>query len=236
MRSSIFSLLAALVLLPPAARAAESAEKADTAITIGETVPVDRQERWLLWAANYHRKQQDRYAKGWSKLIPSQVKLQYAGSIGFLSLGPGWDYGKKKQWETDLLLGIVPNFSRGKAAMSFTVKETYTPWSVKMTGRWSFEPLSTGLFVNSVFDEDFWVREPERYPKNYYKFSTRVRFHVFLAQRFTVTPNPYIPTRQLSFYYELSTCDLYIMTKATNRYVALHDILSLAFGIRLQFL
>ena len=33
------------------------------------------------------------------------------------------------------------------------------------------------------FSDDFWTSEPERYPRGYYGFSTRIRTHIFLGQR-----------------------------------------------------
>ena len=44
-----------------------------------------------------------RYRRAWEALIPTHTKLQYAGGMGLLSWGIGWDYGKRGQWETDLL-------------------------------------------------------------------------------------------------------------------------------------
>ena len=38
---------------------------------------------------------------------PTHVKMQYAGGMGVLSTGVGWDYGKRRQWETDVLLGYL---------------------------------------------------------------------------------------------------------------------------------
>lgn len=49
-----------------------------------------------------------RYRRAWEALIPTHTKLQYAGGMGLLSWGIGWDYGKRGQWETDLLLGFIP--------------------------------------------------------------------------------------------------------------------------------
>ena len=34
-----------------------------------------------------------RYRKHWESLIPTHTKLQFAGNMGLLSLGTGWDYG-----------------------------------------------------------------------------------------------------------------------------------------------
>ena len=56
-----------------------------------------------------------RMRKSWDKLIPEYGKIQYAGNMGLLSFGTGWDYGKRKQWETDLLFGFVPKYESKKA-------------------------------------------------------------------------------------------------------------------------
>ena len=39
-----------------------------------------------------------RYRKRWEALIPTHTKIQFAGNMGLLSLGTGWDYGKRNQW------------------------------------------------------------------------------------------------------------------------------------------
>ena len=44
----------------------------------------------------------------WNSLIPNLSHLQYAGDIGMISMGMGWDYGKHNQWETFLIFGITP--------------------------------------------------------------------------------------------------------------------------------
>ena len=94
----------------------------------------------------------------------------------------------------------------------------------------------TGLYMNTVLSDDFWVKEPERYPNNYYKFSTRVRFHIFTGQRIAFDLGPHSPFRRITAFYELSTCDLYVISCATNKYVRTWDILSLSFGVKLHIL
>ena len=49
-----------------------------------------------------------RYRKHWDVLMPTQSVIQTCGNMGIISLGIGWDYGKRSQWETHLLFGIVP--------------------------------------------------------------------------------------------------------------------------------
>ncbi len=56
-----------------------------------------------------------RFRKNWERIIPTHSKIQYAGNMGLLSFGTGWDYGKRNQWETDVLLGFIPKYSSKKA-------------------------------------------------------------------------------------------------------------------------
>lgn len=192
----------------------------------------DREER----RAERHKRKLERYQNQWNSLIPKYQNLQFAGSIGLLSAGMGWDYGRQRQWETEFMFGFVPGFSSSKTKVTLTLKQNYVPWEVSLGKNWVLEPLETGLFVNTVLASDFWVKEPEKYPNNYYKFSTRVRFHAFLGQRIALNMKENFPFRRITVYYELSTCDLYLISKFTNQYVKMVDILSLSFGLKFHIL
>lgn len=177
-----------------------------------------------------------RYRSTWHRLIPNQFTTQFAGSIGVVSFGAGWHYGKKDNWETDLLLGVVPRFNSPNCNLTFTLKERYVPWQFDAGTSWKLAPLTTGIFLSSIFGEDFWKSEPSRYPKRYYGFSTQIRANLFVGQRATFR----IPAerrqfcRSISLYYELSTCDLYLISAIQNRHIRMKDILSLAIGLRLD--
>ena len=88
----------------------------------------------------------DRYLSGWSRLVPRYFVGQFAGNMGLLSCGAGWDYGRNRQWETELLLGILPAYSSGKTKVTFTLKENFTPWAIPLRkGPLWVEPLSRPL-------------------------------------------------------------------------------------------
>ncbi|MGN0309640.1 MAG: hypothetical protein ACI4C3_03495 [Bacteroides sp.] len=180
-----------------------------------------------------------RYRKHWYSLIPTYSKLQYAGNMGLLSLGFGWDYGKHNQWETDLLFGYLPKYDSDRSKITMTLKQNYIPWNITLgQGPFSFEPLSCGLYFNTVFGDEFWVSEPDRYPKGYYGFSSKIRTHIFLGQRITfeIPRKKRFMAKSITFFYELSSCDLYIVSAFTNGYLRPHDYLSLSFGLKLQTL
>ena len=112
------------------------------------------------------------------------------------------------------------------------------PWSLELGKGFSTEPLSCGLYFNTVFGDQFWVHEPDRYPKGYYGFSSRIRSHIFLGQRlnYDIDPQRRYTAKSITVFYELSTCDFHLISAVTNRYLRPKDYLSLSFGIKLQLL
>lgn len=183
-------------------------------------------------------KRSRRFRRNWERIIPTHAKTQFAGNMGLLSFGTGWDYGKRNQWETDLLFGFIPKYSSKKAKVTMTLKQNYMPWSIDLGKGFSTEPLSCGLYLNTVFGDQFWTSEPERYPEGYYGFSSKVRFHIYMGQRLTydIDPQRRYLAKSVTFFYELSTCDLYMISAVTNSYLRPRDYLSLSFGLKFQWL
>lgn len=202
-----------------------------------DTLLVQRNDTTVDVPTRYE-KYVSRRQKHWAKIIPTYGKIQYAGNMGLLSFGTGWDYGKKNQWETDLFFGFIPKYSSKKAKITMTLKQNYMPWNLNLGKGFSTEPLACGLYLNTVFGDRFWVREPDRYPKGYYGFATKIRAHIYLGQRLTyhIPPQYRFSAKSVTFFYELSTCDLYLISAVTNRYLRPRDYLSLSFGLKFQWL
>ncbi len=190
------------------------------------TTPIEKLSRY--------DKNRQRLMKRWKRLIPTQASLQYAGSIGLMSVGWGWHYGKGQHWETDMLIGVVPRYHTEKFHTTFTIKQRYVPWHCMVSHRWTIEPLTAGVFFNTISGDDFWRSLPDKYPKHYYGFSTKVRANIFLGQRlrYNIPRSKRLAHQAVSFYYELSSCDLYIVSKATNKEYPWQETLSLALGLR----
>lgn len=183
-------------------------------------------------------KVRQRYYSDWASLIPTQTIIQYAGNMGMLSIGAGWDYGKRKQWETNLLLGYLPKHDSKHAKITMTLKENFIPWKIDIGKNFVFEPLSTGLYVNTVFGREFWATQPDKYPEGYYKFATKIRLNVFVGQRITkcLDGENLLRTRGITLFYEVSSPDMYIFTKIKNSSLSVFDIISLSLGVKFQML
>jgi len=183
--------------------------------------------------APQYEKRVRKYEELWKSLMPTYSKIQYAGGMGLLNFGMGWSYGKRDQWETDVFLGFIPKYSSDNTKITMTLKQNFIPWRKQLNESVAFEPLECGLYFNTVFSDEFWTSEPDRYPKGYYGFSTRVRTHIFLGQRwkFTIPDKKRIFAKSITAFYEISTCDLYIVSAFINN-LGIDDYLRLSFGLK----
>ena len=196
-----------------------------------EEKPLTRYERRVL-----------RYKTGWANLIPDYSKLQFAGGMGVLSAGVGWAYGRKDKWETDVFIGFLPRFQGKDGHATFTLKENFYPWKIKLNhedrySSWTLEPFSVSLYINKIFgDGEFWTRQPDRYPQKYYVLATNLRFNLSFGQRINFAlKNPRF-ANTVSFFYEVGTNDLYVICAIQNRTLKLHDIFSLSLGLKFQIM
>ena len=180
-----------------------------------------------------YKKRVASYQQLWESLIPTYSKIQYAGGMGLVNIGVGWSYGKNQHWETDVFIGFIPRYSSDNSKFTMTLKQNFIPWEKEIGNRFTFEPLTCGLYFNTVFSDEFWTKEPDRYPKGYYGFSTRVRTHVFVGQRlrFNIPDKKRFFSRSITAFYEISTCDLYVASAFTN-HLNPDDYLRLSFGLK----
>lgn len=246
MRSLAFSLLSAVALAAGAA-----GHTADTCAVCGGgapgveaclsdsigAAPADTAGSGSLLTRYDYRVH--RYRQRWQSMIPTQSVIQFAGNMGLLSFGVGWEYGRHKQWETHLLFGFLPRYGSDRPKMTMTLKENFIPWSIYIRRGWAVEPLAVGVYFNTVFGPEFWRSQPTRYPDSYYPFlSTKVRVNVFAGQRLELE----LPSNRRKFvksvtaFYELSTCDLYLRALVQDGKVSLCDIFGLSLGLKFQLL
>ncbi|MDE7024465.1 MAG: hypothetical protein K2O88_01110 [Paramuribaculum sp.] len=173
---------------------------------------------------------------GQSGFVPSQAIIQYAGNMGALSIGTSWNYGKNKQWETDLCLGYVPKGNTNSSKATITIRENYVPWFKHIGNSHIYiEPLTCSIFLNTIFGDNFWQHQPNRYPEHYYeKLSTKTRVHIAFGQRIELELAKGI-IRSIGLYYEFNTYDLRIRSLFQGEGVKFSDLWSLAIGFRCRF-
>lgn len=223
----------------PSVVSAEEAGAGDTVRISDTTIVFDTSDRKDTVRYTHYDRRVYRYRRLWNFLIPTQFITQYAGNMGVVSAGVGWDYGCHRQFETNLLFGYLPKFRSRGSKMTMTLKQNFVPWRLPVGNDFNFEPLSFGLYVNTVFGSEFWEKQPKRYPDKYYPFlSTKIRINVFVGERFTVVvpQNRRKFIKSLTAFYEVSTCDLYLRAMVQDHNVSLWDIVGLSIGMKIQIL
>lgn len=169
-------------------------------------------------------------------LRPAHGALQSGGGMGAVSAGIGWCYGSRQSWETDLFVGLVPRYDSQSAKVSLALKENFVPWHIGLGKGFSLEPLTSSIYLTTLVSSKVWLHSPERYPAGYYVIPTRVRANISLGQRIKWRlPRKSGIVESVSAYYEIGTCDIYVLSAVGNSTIGFRDLLQLCIGVRVTF-
>ncbi len=164
---------------------------------------------------------------------PHHAKLQFAGSIGYLSAGVGYR-NRKQNVEGDVFYGYVPKRFGGMTMHALSAKATiHVLPQIKFRGL-DVRPLSGGVLLNYTFGKQYFLFSPENYPYNYYGFPTVLHAGFFAGGNVSARFHKKSLNR-LAVYYELGTNDAELKSYLGNNSIPLKEILNLAIGIKTTF-
>lgn len=167
--------------------------------------------------------------------VPDHLKLQFAGNIGFISIGAGYLHGNG-HLETDVFLGYLPKSIGGDDILSLTSKLTYSPWSLPLSSRYTVIPFSAGPYLSYSFGSQFDTFLPNEYPEGYYWWASSLRLGAFIGGRLKMALPATRAFSHISLYYELSSYDLLMISLVQNTgYLGISDIFSLSLGLKIDF-
>lgn len=167
---------------------------------------------------------------------PFFLTVHIGGGQGLVAVGGGCWLADQKL-EPELLVGYVPPSVGGRAMAIFTLKTTYTPYSPRLQNNWQVSPVSVGAFVNYTTGDQFFLtnKSAGRYPKGYYWWSPAVRIGALVGARVTHEASGADLNgwpRRTTLYGELSTNDLHLVSKITNKSLSWAEILTLGLGLK----
>jgi hypothetical protein len=165
---------------------------------------------------------------------PDHIKVQYAGGLGFISIGTGFS-SKNQKLEADLFYGYLPESIGGIRIHSISGKVTWIPVHSITIKKYEVEPLMTGLIVIYSFGNQYSGFDPPYYPYRYYSFPTAIHSAVFLGSRigFNFPSNTFV--RRVSLYYEILSFDREILSLVTNtKSLRITDIVTLSLGVKIN--
>lgn len=161
--------------------------------------------------------------------LPDQARLQFAGNVGLLSPGLGWEFARERL-EADVLYGFVPASVAGEDLHAVTLKVGWRPVSLAPWPRWRLRPLTSAVQLTYTFDRDHFLRQPGRYPRSYYDVPTAVRTGVAVGASLGRERRG---GGEVALYAELVALDVMLLAWARNpRTLGPRDVFSLALGLR----
>jgi len=164
-------------------------------------------------------------------LTPEYATIQFAGNIGFLSLGIGYQFFNNRI-NSEILYGFVPaSISKAENIHTITFKNTF-PIINKKIKTIITSPI-TGFAVSYETGNNSFVKLPDKYPDDYYR-TNAFHFTFFIGAKvhkeFT---NPII-IKGIDFYFEIGTVDTYLWY-AMSQKINPTKIFSLSVGVNLYF-
>ncbi|MGV3509329.1 MAG: hypothetical protein ACO1N7_08580 [Sphingobacteriaceae bacterium] len=178
------------------------------------------------------------FAKGQdSLLIPKHISIQHAGSIGYLSIGAGYDLFRNKRGSLEFVYGHVPK-SKGGPLNIVSIKFAYRPFEVKITDGIQFYPINPGLFLSYHFGDQFDISfDHQQYEKSYYGWSTAIRGHISVSNEIKLDASA-IKLKHVKLYSEFNVSDLYLASfffKNNSKWLSPGDIIKLGIGVKVGF-
>lgn len=170
-----------------------------------------------------------------SRWLPDHSKLQYAGGIGFFSVGIGYKT-KKDKLHGDLYYGYTPESVSGVSIHALTGKATWFPLKNIEHKTFQIRPLTAGVLVNYTFGKQYFGFTPENYPYDYYDFPTAFHVGAFVGGQVNKQLSSRRGIKRIGLYYELGTYDVELISYIGNRKaLSVTDILNLGIGIITSF-
>lgn len=171
---------------------------------------------------------------GYAQARRGIATIQFAGSIGYISLGGGIT-NKSQKLHHELLYGFVPGHYGGPLN-KISYKLTYYPFEKKLSERVAWIPFSIGGALAYNLDNKYSLMPSyKKYDRDYYWWSSGLRKHLTLSTAMKVSPHTY-NDRYLLFYLEANTNDLYALTLWDNiGQMKFTDIWFLGIGVKSVF-
>jgi hypothetical protein len=170
------------------------------------------------------------------KLVPDEANLQYAGSIGFLSGGFGYQLFNEKS-DLNFSIGYVPESLGGRLTI-LSVKFDYKPWKINIKDKAVWHPFNPVIFPSYTLGENFdYEFEAPQYRKGYYFWSSALRLHLGASTEVKLLNLPRgSKIKGLSVYAEANTNDLYAVSWFQNKgFTNFVKMFKVGYGTRIYF-
>lgn len=156
------------------------------------------------------------------------IKCQYAGNIGYISIGVGKNISKK--FICDLMYGYTPKRYSINALHSISLKYSYYPIEFNIN-KITTSSIYTGFAINFSKHNNSFYRSQGEIPYKYYA-PTAIHIIPHLGIKFTKYSRK---KKKISFFTEIVTLDSYIYKMFNSNFLNFRDYFSYDFGTMIYF-
>lgn len=172
----------------------------------------------------------------WLKTFyPNHYKVQFAGGIGFLSAGFGYDFFNNRV-DISYFYGYVPEWFSEEDLHSVSLQLSGKPFRIDINSKFDYYPLNIGMFIHHTFGDEYYLTLPDHYPEEYYWWYPGRTGGLFLEGQLNYQfKEPDQIFSEIGFYYRMVTRGVYLTSKFSNSSIPLEDIFSLGLGIVIYY-
>lgn len=160
---------------------------------------------------------------------PDYVKAQFAGNIGFISVGAGYNL-VSDLIQSEILYGYVPPSIGGSTIHTLAQKNSLLIYALKIS-KYAIIPYA-GFTVNLEMGGNSDGFFSEKYDDGYYK-TNAVHFTFFIGGKIYHQPSHKSALKGLEVFAEIGTVDIYLWHALNSKNVELSEVFSLALGFNL---
>lgn len=183
-----------------------------------------------IFSQNFTEIENDMKEEKWYK--PDYFKIQYAGNIGFMSLGLGYEWWREIA-QSDLLYGYVPVKHGNATIHTFTLKNTFRLFEFKILNKYNLSP-TLGISISLEPGENSYMRIPNRYPEGYYASNSFYAcLNVGIKSNLTFKEERHFSA--MDIYFEVNTLADYAYYNIVAQEDRSNKIFSIALGVNMFF-
>ena len=164
--------------------------------------------------------------------MPHYVPIQFAGNIGFLSTGVGYN-STRNNYQLALMYGYVPRSLAHTAIHTITAKNNFPLLYHPLKNNQTIIPY-LGLGLTMEVGGNAFFKMPSHFPESYYDFPKNVHVMAYGGVRLQRNFSDDIKfLRGAEFFAEAGTVDVYLWYKSMSHRIKFRQIFSLAIGVNL---
>lgn len=163
--------------------------------------------------------------------VPAFVPVQFAGNIGMLSGGVGYNLFNRK-WQVSLVYGYVPSSIANKEIHLVTVKNRFPFYRLTLIHQNKRITPYTGITTTLETGGLSYITFPSHFPHSYYDRPDAIHFTLFVGLNTEIPfENRILAFHGLDFFIEAGIPDIFIWYKISERDIRFNQVFSLALGV-----